>query len=137
MPRNPLPSPAPLPAARPLTRGPVALALGAVAVAGLFGVAACGSSSSGGASTGAPSSSASPAAGSRHQAMQAYTQCLSQHGVTLPARHSMSAMPSGSPGMHHRQPGTPPPGVNPQTWSAAQSACASMRPSRAPKPAGS
>lgn len=127
------------------TRSPSAgralqLTLGGLAALTLLGTAACGPSGSGGSS--APSSGASPsgAASPRHQAMQAYTQCLSQHGVTLPARHHSGTAPSGAPaagGHRHHQPGTPPPGVNPQTWSAAQTACASVRPTHAPKPAGS
>jgi hypothetical protein len=91
------------------------LALGGLAALTLLGTAACGSSGSAG-------------SGARHQAMQAYRQCLTQHGVTLPARQH-GAQQAGAPaaGQKH-QPGTPPAGVDPQTWTAAQTACASVRP---------
>jgi hypothetical protein len=99
--------------------------LSGLAVLSLLGTAACGASSSSPSSAStAPSSSATP----RGQAMQAYRQCLTQHGVTFPARHqSGGATPSTTP-----QPGTPPPGVNPQTWSAARTACTSLAPHRTP-----
>jgi hypothetical protein len=104
----------------------------------LFGVAACGSS--GGAAAGAAA-----AGGSGHPrsaAMQAYTQCLSSHGVTLPARThgapangaapaapAAGATPGqGGAGRHHDM-ATPPPGVSQASWDAARSACASVAPS--------
>jgi hypothetical protein len=91
------------------------LALGGLAALTLLGTAACGSSGS------------SDASGSRHQAMHAYRQCLSQHGVTLPARQHTGTPPTGAPAAAHQH-GTPPAGVDPQAWSAAQTACASLRP---------
>jgi hypothetical protein len=74
--------------------------------------------------------------------MQAYTQCLSSHGVTLPARThgapadgaAPAATATGStPGQggagRHRDMATPPPGVSQASWDAARSACASLAPS--------
>jgi hypothetical protein len=116
---------------RPRAGKAVQLTLGGLATLTLLGTAACGPSGSSDSSS--PSSSAASPSGSaspRHQAMQAYVQCLSQHGVTLPAHHQPGTAPSS--GGHHA-PGTPPAGVDPQTWSAAQTACASVRPSRGPK----
>jgi hypothetical protein len=101
------------------------LPVAGLAALSLIGVAGCGHDSGGG--------------GQRHPAMQAYRQCLSQHGVTLPARQHGGSMPSsmpGMPGMAKHQPGTPPPGVNPDTWNSARTACASLAPSHAAKPSG-
>jgi hypothetical protein len=102
-------------------------------------LAACG----GGSSKSTASGSASQANG-----LEAYTSCLSQHGVTLPsfsprARASgrASDRPSGRPS---RSPGAggggfggggflgdasnPPQGVDAATWKAALTACQSKRP---------
>lgn len=83
----------------------------------------------------APSSSNAPTA--RGQAMQAYRQCMSQHGVTFPDRHPAGGGTTPNApdaGAAHRQPGTPPPGVNPQTWNAARTACANLAPHGTPAP---
>ncbi|HEX4250642.1 MAG TPA: hypothetical protein VH008_22445 [Pseudonocardia sp.] len=106
----------------------------------LFSVAACGSST---ASSAAGTHSGHP----RSAAMQAYTQCLSSHGVTLPARTHGAAPADGTApadpattgagapaqqgaGRHHDM-ATPPPGVSQASWDAARSACASLAPSHA------
>jgi len=100
----------------------------------LVGVAACGSHS--GSGSGAPDS-----AHPRSAQMQAFTQCLASHGVTLPARsHDAGTPPSaaadgtaadGSGGGGRGHGGdmtTPPPGVNQQAWDSARAACASLAP---------
>jgi hypothetical protein len=103
-----------------------------LAAVGLLTMAACAPSTG----TSAPSSSNSPTA--RGQAMQAYRQCMTQHGVTFPDRHNTGGGTTPSTtadvGTAHRQPGTPPPGVNPQTWNAARTACANLAPHRTPAP---
>jgi hypothetical protein len=116
--------------------------LGVIAAAG--GVTACGSSSSAG---GAAGPSAAPGQGG----LQAYTTCLSQHGVTLPSGFARGNRPSGRPS--DRPSGRPtdrpsggfgrsggfgngggtPAGVDAQTWQKAQQACASLRPSGGPR----
>jgi hypothetical protein len=109
----------------------------AAALVGLFTaaglVAACGSSSSGSAS--APT--AAPGGGGA----QAYTACLSQHGVTMPSSFPRGNRPSGAPsGRPSRGAGggragfgnQPPPGVDAATWQQAQQACAALRPSGGP-----
>ena len=118
------------------TSQPVRWAVAGAAALSLFGVAACGSG-------GAAPSGGAAAHGARRQQMQAYTQCLSQHGVTLPKRGagagtppSGAAAPAGGAaapaGAHpHRDPSQPPPGVDPQTWSSARAACASTAPAPA------
>jgi hypothetical protein len=130
----------------------VGVVLTATAVAA---VAACGATSS--ASPGAASSTRAGYQGS--QAFQAYAECLRQHGVTLPAFPSArpgdgSARPrpsgSRSPGPRRSDgafggggfPGgfgfgdQAPPGVDQETWTKAQQACASVRPSRSPRDNG-
>lgn len=116
---------------------PVRWVVAGAAALSLLGVAACGT---GGA---APSGSTGGAAGhgARRQQMQAYSQCLSQHGVTLPKRGAgtppggAAAPASGAAapaGAHpHRDPSQPPPGVDPQAWSSARAACASVAPAPA------
>ena len=109
----------------------------------LFGVAACGSGSSTAAAPAADGTSGHP----RSAAMQAYTQCLSSHGVTLPARThgdapadgaAPAAPATGAPGTgtapgqggagRHHDMTTPPPGVSQASWDAARTACASLAP---------
>jgi hypothetical protein len=84
----------------------------------LFAVSACGS-------------------GAHHHgnsaARQAYTQCLSAHGVTLPHRTPGSG---GHTAGQHRDPSVAPAGVNQQTWTSARTACASQAPTP-PSTAGS
>ena len=94
-----------------------------------------------------------PSPGAAPAGFQAYTDCLRQHGVTLPtaragARPSARPRPSGSPGGGNRGGGTPggragfgfgdrpPPGVDAATWEKAQQACASVRPSAGPRGSG-
>jgi hypothetical protein len=70
--------------------------------------------------------------------MQAYTACLSQHGVTMPSRGNRpSGAPSGRPSRGAGGGGfgfgnQPPAGVDAATWQQAQQACASLRPSGGP-----
>jgi hypothetical protein len=103
----------------------------------LFGVAACGSSGGAAAGAAAADGSGHP----RSAAMQAYTQCLSSHGVTLPARThgapadgaapaapATGATPGQGGGRHHDM-STPPAGVSQASWDSARSACASLAPS--------
>jgi hypothetical protein len=70
--------------------------------------------------------------------MQAYTTCLSQHGVTMPSSFPRGNRPSGAPsGRPSRGAGggrsgygnQPPAGVDAATWQQAQQACASLQPS--------
>jgi len=112
-------------------------------------LAACGSggsSTAAGSASGAASSSASASRGQFGAAFQAYTGCLTQHGVTLPSRGPRaggfpsgprpSAFPSGVRPSGFR-PGfgggffgsTAPSGVAPSAWASATKACASLRPS--------
>lgn len=99
-----------------------------VAAAGL--IAGCSSASSGG------SASAAGTGGSTGHS--AYTQCLSEHGVTLPSRGQFTgARRSHSPGSFGFTPGARPSGgyggfasADPSFAAAAQ-ACASLRPSGA------
>lgn len=104
-----------------------ALLLGLFATAAA--VTACGSSPS----ATAGGAAASPAAG--QGGMQAYTACLSQHGVTLPSGFPGGNRPTDRP--TDRPSGGPrgggfgnqaPAGVDPQAWQQAQQACASLRP---------
>jgi hypothetical protein len=118
--------------------GAVALTAAAVAVS----LAACGGSGKGG------GNGATPSGGARG-AFQAYTNCLSQHGVNVPqasrgprgstrpsARPSgfPTARPSGGNGGNRFGFGDQPPaGVDPTTWANAQQACATLRPSAGPQ----
>ncbi|GAA1795288.1 hypothetical protein GCM10009835_11670 [Planosporangium flavigriseum] len=81
--------------------------------------------------------------------MQAYTTCLSQHGVTLPSRGPRpsgrptdwpsgrpTARPSDGAGGRFGFGNQPPPGVDATTWQNAQQACASLRPGGGPRNGG-
>lgn len=113
----------------------------------LLAVAGC---SSGAAATGGASGSGGGSGGgTQDAARQAYTQCLSENGVTMPSPPSGGAggagaddpagqtPPSGAPpaGTGGAGPGGPggagqaPPGVDAETWQAARQACASFAPS--------
>ncbi|MDH6136704.1 hypothetical protein P3T37_006135 [Kitasatospora sp. MAA4] len=73
---------------------------GALLVSGVLLLTGCSSSSTATTASSSPSpSAAASASGGRGQAMEAYTTCLSQHGVTLPSRPSgrPSGHPSGNP----------------------------------------
>jgi hypothetical protein len=112
--------------------------LAGLAAISLLTTAGCGPSTPSGSASSAPSSAPSPSP--REQAMRAYWQCMTQHGVTFPDHHQGGdTAPSTAPnaGAAKREPGTPPPGVNPQTWNAARTACASLTPHRTPNPASS
>jgi hypothetical protein len=103
----------------------------------LFGaagaIAGCGSSS--------PGSASAPTAAPGQGGAQAYTACLSQHGVTLPSAfprgNRASGRPSGTPsdrpsggsGGQFGNGNQPPAGVDAATWQQAQQACSSLRPS--------
>lgn len=115
----------------------------------LFGVAACGSG------TAAPAAGAAHSGHPRSAQMQAFTQCLTSHGVTMPAHthgapaggtapaagsapadgSAPTAPATGTTGAparqagHHRDMSTPPPGVSQATWDSARTACASLAPS--------
>jgi len=129
----------------------VALAAGLVAAVGLL--AGCGGRTG-------PSSApaAAPSAG-----VQAYVDCLRQHGVTItlpsgrPTARPSGVRPSGVRPSGVRPSGVrpsgrgfggggggfpgfgnePPSGVDQQTWDAAQQACAAVRPSFGPRAGGS
>ena len=118
----------------------------------LLGAAACGS---GGAAGGGAAESGGSGAHPRSGQMQAFQQCLSEHGVTLashPRGAGAGAAPGATPGAtdgsapagagagRHRDMSTPPPGVTQQAWDSARAACASVAPSpaaAAPSTAGS
>jgi len=134
----------------------------------LLGAAACGSgggAGSGGAGGGAAETGGADGAHPSSGQMQAFRQCLSEHGVTL-ASHPQGAgagtapgatsgatgatpgatsgatdgsAPAGSGAGRHRDMSTPPPGVTQQAWDSARTACASVAPSPAavPSTAGS
>jgi hypothetical protein len=116
-------------------------------------LAGCGASSS----TAAPSGDASGSAATGAAGIQAYLSCLSQHGVSHPSRgpdargtgspgarpsFSRGPRPSGSAdagrfgggfggggfGGRFNDPSNPPAGVSASTWSAALTACKSLRP---------
>lgn len=100
----------------------------------------------GGASSGSSTDSSTPASASAHpraEAMRAYRQCLSQHGVTLPKRPAHGSTPPSAAPAGRPDPNTPPPGVDAQTWQSARAACASLMPpppskrAAAPSTAGS
>ncbi|MBM9509021.1 hypothetical protein [Actinacidiphila acididurans] len=80
------------------------LTVAAFAASGALVLTACSSSSgssSSASASGSPAATASASAsGNRGQAMTAYRDCLSQHGLKLPsfAPRSPGARPSGSPG---------------------------------------
>ena len=105
-------------------------------IAGALLVACSGSS---GAVKTANGSSAAPS--SSGAGFQAYRDCLSQHGVTLPTRPQNQSGSSDSGGPGSGGPGrgagggggfngqfSLPPGVDQSTFDAAQQACASLRP---------
>jgi hypothetical protein len=96
-----------------------------VGLVALVGLAACGTGtdSSTGAATGESAPSAAPAAagGPSDSAMAAYTSCLAENGVTLPARPARGGSGGGAPGQA-------PEGVDADTWTAAQQACADVAP---------
>ena len=107
-------------------------------IIGALGAAAC-SGSSGKVASASNASSAAPSSSSGAQ--QAYRDCMSQHGVTLPARNRNQSGGSDSSGSNSDQSGAPrgpgggfngqfslPPGVDQATFNAAQQACASLRP---------
>jgi hypothetical protein len=119
----------------------------------LLGAAACGSGGGAGNGT-AESGGAGSGTHPRSGQMQAFQQCLSEHGVTLashPRGAGAGAAPGAAPGAtggsapagagtgHHRDMSTPPPGVTQQAWDSARTACASVAPSpaAAPSTAGS
>ena len=95
--------------------------------AGMLLIGAC-SGSSGHAAAAAGASSGAPSSGSGG-GFQAYRDCLSQHGVTLPARNrnqSNSSASGGFGGFNGQF--SAPPGVDQATFAAAQQACANLRP---------
>lgn len=130
-----------------------------VGVVALVGLAACGTStdttaaaSDAGTSTGAPAAQGSGGEPS-DSAMAAYTNCLSENGVTLPERPTRGGGapdgsggtppsgapaapedggrdggPGGGPGGPGGTPGEAPEGVGADTWAAAQEACAALAP---------
>lgn len=99
--------------------------------------------SSGGAKVAAGDSTTTTAAAGQaagQGGFQAYSDCLKQHGVDLPARGGQGAGQGGAGGQRppgaggqppaggQRPPQSLPPGVDQKTFDAAQSACASKRP---------
>jgi hypothetical protein len=109
-------------------------------IAGALFAAAC-SGSGGHVASAANASSAAPSSASGG-GLQAYRDCLSQHGVTLPARSRNQSNGSNSSDSGSDQSGAPrgngnggfngqfslPPGVDQATFNAAQQACANLRP---------
>ena len=105
-------------------------------VAGTLFAAACSGS---GGKVAAASNASSPAPSSSSGNFQAYRDCLSQHGVTLPTRPQNQSGDSNSSGSDRSGRGggggggfngqfSLPPGVDQATFDAAQQACASLRP---------
>ena len=118
-----------------------------VAVVALLGLAACGTSTDNGASAAAASASAEPpadgVASPDGTELAAYQSCLEENGVSMPERPAGGAAPErGAPprGGVAPQGGTPasggpggspdqaPPGVDADTWAAAQEACSDLAP---------
>ncbi|MBV9313177.1 MAG: hypothetical protein JO100_05400 [Pseudonocardia sp.] len=102
-------------------------------------IAACGPNNAASSSGGGASPSASSEAPSGRGAFAAYRECLSQHGVQMPDRERQRENASGAPRLSganrpHHDPGTPPPGVDKNTWDAARAACASLRPTPSAAP---
>jgi hypothetical protein len=138
--------------ARSLTRRMRWATLAPLAALTLLGAAACGSG--GGAGNGsAVSGGAGSGTHARSEQMQAFQQCLSEHGITLASHpRGAGAAPGATPGAapgatpgaapgatdgsapagagtgRHRDMATPPPGVTQQAWDSARSACASVAP---------
>ncbi len=124
--------------ARPLSGWPLSGGLAALGLAMVGLVAGCGGTDGGGP---APAGSGAPGG------LQAYAECLRQHGVpiTVPSGRPSGFRPSDRPsGVRPSGPrasrgpggggfpgfgGEPPSGVDQATWDAAQQACASVRPS--------
>jgi hypothetical protein len=95
----------------------------------VVGLAACSS----GGSTGRSSSAPGSADGTGEPAgMAAFRQCMTEHGVTRPARTGGAGGGSrehaGGPGGVHRDPAIAPPGVDQNTWTTARAACAGLAP---------
>src|SRR3954468_20491568 len=93
--------------------------------AGMLFIGAC-SGSSGHVAAAASASSGAPSSASG-AGFQAYRDCLSQHGVTLPARNrNQSNSGGGGGGGFAGSNGqfSAPPGVDQATFAAAQQACA-------------
>jgi len=120
---------------------PWAHVLGApVAVVALLGLAACGTSTATGTTTAASASAAAPADDdaddddSADADPAAYRSCLEAHGVSMPAPPTgggqAGAPPSGAPaaGGPGGAPDQAPPGVDDDTWEAAQEACDDLAP---------
>jgi len=109
------------------------------AVAGILCAAAC-SGSSGKVAAASNASSPAPSSASGGN-FQAYRDCLSQHGVTLPTRPTNQSGDSNASGSTRSGRGggggfngqfSAPPGVDQATFDAAQQACASLRPAGGP-----
>ena len=120
----------------------------------VIGLAACGSG--GTTSSSAATGSASPDGRTEPSGMAAFHQCMSEHGITRPARPSgepggagpppgvqpadgarvgTGAGGTSAPGGHaggprgeHHDPTKAPPGVDQNAWTAARAACASLAP---------
>ena len=127
---------------------PWAHVLGApVAVVALLGLAACGTSTDTGTSTAASASTAAAddTAGEDDAAdadPAAYQSCLEENGVSMPAPPAGAQVgsppkggtpPSGAPaaagqGGPGGAPDQAPPGVDDDTWEAAQEACSDLAP---------
>jgi len=118
-----------------------------VAVVALLGLAACGTSTDTGTSAAAASASAEAddAATPDGTELAAYQSCLEENGVSMPERPgggAGAALEGGAPpqGGTAPQGGTPPPGgpggspdqappgVDADTWAAAQEACSDLAP---------
>ena len=114
-----------------------------VAAVALLGLAACGTSTDTGTSAAAASASAEApaddAATPDGTELAAYQSCLEENGVSMPERPGGGAgaapeggvppqggtPPSGGPG---GSPDQAPPGVDVDTWAAAQEACSDLAP---------
>jgi hypothetical protein len=97
----------------------------ALLAAGLL-LTGCSSSSSSNSSTAAAASPSASASGGGSASRAAYTDCLKQHGVTMPSGRPSgrpSGHPSGAPGGGAWGGGSPDPARQ-----AAMQACASLRP---------
>lgn len=117
---------------RPVSGFVIALAVGGLLLAGCGG----GGTSKAGAS--ATSSTSTTAANARSAEAQKYRDCLKQHGVDLPnfgggagaGRSGNQADGTTGSSVPRTRPSLPP-GVDQQTFQAAQQACESLRPTGA------
>jgi len=126
-----------------------------IAVVALLGLAACGTSTGTSTSTAAEASAEAPAdtaqGGTGDTDMAAYQSCLEENGVSMPERPAgagqggaapqgdagpqggtppSGAPAAGGPGGPGGSPDQAPPGIDDDTWAAAQEACSDLAPAQ-------